>query len=271
MTSTPWSRRASQTTSAPIRVRFRGRASSSIARRAASTAAAWAVPSPGMWLRRAGPVVGFGGAEADPFVIVIALLPSLSCVPPPRRSPPAGPPSSWLAGHQKTPAVPGEGPVCLRWSVRLAPVPPSSSVLPPGAGNEEADEAVKTDEERAKKGEERTVREARVVHGHLHAAAVRRDDDGDVAAIVPIEQTQDGLPNATRPTRAVRAVYEALRDRATTRNPRDRTCRHEASRRVGRGWGSQPGRPVVSPGREETAGHPTVSSRSGSTRRGGRV
>src|SRR5207344_2134369 len=104
------------------------------------------------------------------------------------------------------------GPIGLRWSVRLAPVPPCSSVLPPGAGNEEADKAVKTDEERAKKGEERTVREAWSVQGHLHAASIRPDGDGDVAAIVPIEQTQHGLPNVTRPTRAVRAVYEALHD-----------------------------------------------------------
>jgi hypothetical protein len=81
-----------------------------------------------------------------------------------------------------------------------------------------------------------------------------------VAAAVAIEQTQDGLPNATRPIRAVRAVYEALRDRATTRTPRHRTCRHEA-RAVG-GRGSGPGSGRSRPGRaghEETAGHPTVS------------
>jgi hypothetical protein len=70
-----------------------------------------------------------------------------------------------------------------------------------------------------------------------------------VAAIVPIEQTQVGLPNATRPTRAVRAVYEALRDRATTRTPRLRTCRHEAPRRVERGSGSDPGGPIAMVGR----------------------
>ena len=37
----------------------------------------------------------------------------------------------------KKPSPPGEGPFGLRWCVRLAPVPPRSSVLPPGAGNEE--------------------------------------------------------------------------------------------------------------------------------------
>jgi hypothetical protein len=36
-------------------------------------------------------------------------------------------------------------------------VPPRPSVLPPGAGNEEADEAIKTGKERAKKTEERDV------------------------------------------------------------------------------------------------------------------
>ena len=145
-------------------------------------------------------------------------------------------------GPSKNPRRPGEGPVGLRWSVRLAPVPPCSSVLPPGAGNEEADEG-----RQDRRGASEEGRGANRPRGpasfkrHLHAPAVRRDDDGDVAAIVPIEQTQAGLPNATRPTRAVRAVYEALRDRATTRTPRHRTCRHEASAvgeaRIGTGSG----------------------------------
>ena len=78
---------------------------------------------------------------------------------------------------------------------RLAPVPPRSSVLPPGAGNEEAKKALKTDKERAKKIEERYVRQTGSFSGHLDAPAVRRDDDGDVAAIASIEQTQGGLPN----------------------------------------------------------------------------
>ena len=78
--------------------------------------------------------------------------------------------------------------------MRLAPVPPRSSVLPPGAGNEKAEKAVKTDQERAKKGEERAVGETRAVQGHLDAPTVRRHDDGDLAAIPAIEQTQCGLP-----------------------------------------------------------------------------
>jgi hypothetical protein len=104
--------------------------------------------------------------------------------------------------------------------LRLAPVPPRSSVLPPGAGNEEAEKAVKTGKERAKKTEERYVFETGAVQGNLDAPTVTRHRDGDVAAIPAIEQTQRGLhKNITQPTRAVRAVYEALGDRATTRTP----------------------------------------------------
>jgi hypothetical protein len=101
--------------------------------------------------------------------------------------------------------------------LRLAPVPPCSSVLPPGAGNEEAEKAVETGKKRAKKTEERYVVKAGVVRRDLDAPAIRRHDDGNVAAIPVIEQTQHDLPNVTRPTRAVRAVYEASGDRATTR------------------------------------------------------
>jgi hypothetical protein len=100
--------------------------------------------------------------------------------------------------------------------LRLAPVPPRSSVLPPGAGNEEAKKTVKTGKERAKKTEERYVVETGAVQGNLDTPTVARHGDRDMAAIRAIEQTQRGLHNVTRPTRAVRAVYEALGDRATT-------------------------------------------------------
>jgi hypothetical protein len=76
----------------------------------------------------------------------------------------------------------------------LAPVPPRSSVLPPGAGNEEPKKALKPDDERAKKTEERTVRQTRVVQGHLDTPAIGSNRDRDVASIAAIEQTQDGLP-----------------------------------------------------------------------------
>jgi len=101
-------------------------------------------------------------------------------------------------------------------SSRLAPDPPCSSVLPPGAGNEEPEKAVKTDEKRAKEAEDRSVLETGVVQRHLDTPTVCRDDDGDVAAVPTVEQTQLGLPNAARRSRAVPAVYGALCDRATT-------------------------------------------------------
>ena len=101
--------------------------------------------------------------------------------------------------------------------MRLAPVPPRSSVLPPGAGNEEAKKAVKTGKERAKKTEQRYVVETRAVHRNLDMPAIARHDDGDMATVLAIEQAQCGLQkNPAQPTRAVRAVYEALDDRATT-------------------------------------------------------
>jgi hypothetical protein len=102
--------------------------------------------------------------------------------------------------------------------MRLAPVPPRSSVLPPGAGNEEAEKAVKTGKERAKKTEERYVVETGAVQRNLDTPTVASDRDGDVTAIPAIEQTQRGLhKHPTQPTRAVRAVYESMNDRATTR------------------------------------------------------
>ena len=141
--------------------------------------------------------------------------------------------------------------------MRLAPVPPRSSVLPPGAGNEEAKKAVKTGKERAKKTEERSVVETGAVHGNLDLPTIARDGDGDAAAIPTLEQTQRGLHNMAQPTRAVRAVYEALGDRATTRTaPFDATRR--ARRPILRLSGRAPDR-----GNHETAGQPAVSTPNG--------
>jgi hypothetical protein len=137
--------------------------------------------------------------------------------------------------------------------VRLAPVPPRSSVLPPGAGNEEAKKAVKTDKQRAKKTEERSVVEVRAVQRNLDVPAVARHDDGDSAAVLAIEQTQRGLQtNMAQPTRAVRAVYEALGDDATTRTTPLALDRPD--RRI---------EPLTTtrPGHQETAGVPAVSPR----------
>jgi hypothetical protein len=77
--------------------------------------------------------------------------------------------------------------------LRLAPVPPRSSVLPPGAGNEEAEKAVKTGKKRAKKTEERYVIETGVIQRNLDTPTVTGHSDGDMATIPVIEQTQRGL------------------------------------------------------------------------------
>ena len=126
--------------------------------------------------------------------------------------------------------------------MRLAPVPPRSSVLPPGAGNEEAKKAVKTGKQRAKKTEERSVVEVRAVQRNLDVPTIARHDDGDTAAVLAIEQAQDGLQNnMAQPTRAVRAVYGTIGEHATTRTPPDE--------RPARSWGPH----------AETAGCPAVS------------
>jgi hypothetical protein len=66
----------------------------------------------------------------------------------------------------------------------VATAVPRSSVLPPGAGNE-GDEVLKTDQERANKGENGYL-ERVATDRQVHAAAVRRHDDGDGAAITTL-------------------------------------------------------------------------------------
>ena len=85
----------------------------------------------------------------------------------------------------------------------VAPVPPRSSVPPPGARNEEAKKALKAEQERANKVEGGYA-ELEVTSGHEHAAAIRRDDDGDSAAVPVLEEAH---VNSCRPTmRRVRGV-----------------------------------------------------------------
>jgi hypothetical protein len=85
-----------------------------------------------------------------------------------------------------------------------APVPPCSSVLPPGAGNEEAKKAFKAQEERAKKIEGGYALEAEIA-GDEHTATVRRHGDADSAAVPILEEAQaTRLPWST--TWWVRAV-----------------------------------------------------------------
>ena len=71
----------------------------------------------------------------------------------------------------------------------VALVPPRSSVLPPGAGNEEAKKALKPGKERANKVEGGYVAGVEIAQGHGHAATVCRDDDGD-AAIPALKEVQ---------------------------------------------------------------------------------
>ena len=72
----------------------------------------------------------------------------------------------------------------------VALVPPRSSVLPPGAGNEEAKKAIKPGKERAKQVEKGYVLGVEVAQGHGDAAAIRRHDDGDGAALAISEEAQ---------------------------------------------------------------------------------
>ena len=130
----------------------------------------------------------------------------------------------------------------LRSSVvrRLAPVPPRSSVLPPGAGNK-AEKAVQPKKERAKNPKERCVFETGSVQGHLHATTITPDGNGNAAMVPTIEQTQCGLRvTPDKPTRrgCVRAVYGHAHDRAT---------RHTAP--IATGNGNQKRRPPETGGR----------------------
>jgi hypothetical protein len=68
-----------------------------------------------------------------------------------------------------------------------------SSILPPGAGNEYED-ALNAKLERAENSEERYVDQAEVLGRHLHMRTIRPHEDGNVAAIPAIEQTQPGSP-----------------------------------------------------------------------------
>ena len=153
----------------------RPRVSWSMSLRACSTAAAPAEPSAGTWLRLAGASAGLpvGGS---PFVIVIRLVLR-----------PAGPATSRTC---KDPRLPARVPSVFGGRRLAALVPPRSSVLPPGAGNEEAKKAIKPGKERAKRVEKGYVgRVCRSRTGHGHAAAIGRDDDGDLLGD-PAEEAQ---------------------------------------------------------------------------------
>src|SRR4029077_9274000 len=82
--------------------------------------------------------------------------------------------------------LPARVPSVLGGAARL---PPRSSVLPPGAGNQ-AKKAIQPEKERADEGERGDFDEPGVAHGQIRAAPVRGDHDGDAAMISTVEQTQ---------------------------------------------------------------------------------
>ncbi len=97
----------------------------------------------------------------------------------------------------KSPRHPARVPSVFGGSLRLAPVPPRSSVLPPGAGNE-AKKAGKTEPEGPKYTEERYVDQTCAIDGNLHAPSITGHSNGDVAAIPMVEQAQRDLHSAER-------------------------------------------------------------------------
>jgi hypothetical protein len=115
-----------------------------------------------------------------------------------------GPPYGSLE-NAKTPAVPARVLRLVgRCSSLVALGPPCPSV-PPGAGNKPK-KATKP-RNRAKEIEEGYVGETGGIDGDMHAPAVRRDDDGDLAAMSGLEPAQVGLhvcrPQGSRDVPAV--------------------------------------------------------------------
>jgi hypothetical protein len=149
----------------------------------------------------AGVAVGAGEGAAGPgpdapsrFVIVIPIA------------------LSFPLDKQKTLAFPARVPLVVGGFALAAPVPPSSSVLPPGAGNQ-AKKALQPKKERAKDPEQRRVDQAVVTQGQLDLAAIARHDDGDSAAVPTLELAQSDLPEWRHRAgrRGVDAVYLSVR------------------------------------------------------------
>jgi hypothetical protein len=87
----------------------------------------------------------------------------------------------------------------------VALVPPRSSVLPPGAGNEEPKKALKPDQKGAKKVRKEEAGRFEVAQGHVHAASIGRHGDDDGATVAALEEVQATRLLWSRPRR-VRAV-----------------------------------------------------------------
>ena len=160
-----------------------------------------------------------------------AVRPSSSSCP--LRSLSSGGPAT--TGHTKTLASRRGS---LRFSVAgasVASVPPRSSVLPPGAGNEEAKKALKAGKERAKKIEGGYALGLQVAQGHVDAAAVGRHDDGDAAAAATLEEVQATRLQSARPATGPRSVAAHVRavqppNRNLPPGLRDRRARPETRR-----------------------------------------
>ena len=231
MTSTPWRRSASQTTSAPIRVRLRGlhlvehRLARLLdgggvrrCRRPARGCAARARPGrrprlrPGAGLRR---------------------------VRRPLRHRHPVSPSPWscrdhgavrVRAYEKTPAASGEGPFGSRWLLALAD-PPRSSVLPPGAGNEpRRPSSPRGASEEARGAIRRRSRHRRAGRATRRPSVVTTT--AIAATILTVEQAQFGLRErpAGRSSPAVCGQSTSLRQ---FRNHRHRTEPHRGRTRDG--------------------------------------
>ena len=218
----------------------------------------------GVWPRLAVP--GLGGLAGSLFVIVIGRVP-LRC-----RS----------IGQTKDPRLPARVPSVFGGSGALALVPPRSSVLPPGAGNE-AKKAIKP-RKRAKKREEGYVDET----GGLDRAHGRGDHPPSTTTATRRRSCRSNRPNvasrdaliARRAGRRVRAVYEA--DEASC-NPvpdhvgivRSRSIepvgalRRGRARSIDRWRGGRSGGPAGSPGRRRcrASGRPRAAPASRCPRR----
>ena len=162
-------------------VRPRGLASWSICVRARSTSLAAFVPAAGT-CRPVGPFVIVivrslaSGADRGPWWLVVGRSWWLVL-------------GSWrpLRSGNKRPSPPGEGPVGPDVVPSLAAFSSSPSGLPPGAGNE-ADQAKKAEADESEEvADGEVIGGERVVVADRHAAAIRRDDDGDqILARVPL-------------------------------------------------------------------------------------
>jgi len=106
-----------------------------------------------------------------------------------------------MPGKRKTLAAPARVLKVIGGCFALAALVPPCPSVPPGAGNKPK-KAIKP-RKRAKNVEERY---AGRIDRQVHAAAIRRHDDGDLAAISGTEPAQSGLQNQRQGSCCVAAV-----------------------------------------------------------------